>query len=133
MKTKSKKKYRFVIEKTHTGYSAYCKHEPIFTTGSTISELNFNILEATILHLEEEGLIITMENIRVELDLEQLFEYFKVINAKHLARKIGMNESLLNQYVKGKKKPSQNQLNRILEGIQQIGNELRDINLVGVS
>ncbi len=133
MKLKSNQKYQFVVEKTETGYSAYCKEEPIFTTGSTIAELNSNILEAVNLHFEEEQMLITMENIKVELDLEQLFEYFKVINAKHLAKKIGMNESLLNQYVKGKKKPSQKQLNRVLEGIQQIGNELRDINLVSAT
>ena len=130
MRKKTRSKIQFVVEKTSTGYSAYCKHEAIFTTGSTIAELNANILEATNLHFEEDGKSVTMDDIAIELDLKQLFEYFKVINAKHLARRIHMNETLLNQYVKGKKKPSEKQLNRILEGINQIGTELRDINVI---
>ena len=129
---KDKCKFKFVVEKTSTGYSAYCTDESIFTTGESIAELNYNILEATNLHIEESGQIATMKDLKIQLDIAQLFEYLKVINAKHLANRIGMNESLLNQYVKGKKKPSVKQLNRILEGIHQVGNELKDINLIGV-
>lgn len=132
MKKRTKKEIHFMVEKTVTGYSAYCKQEAIFTTGASIAELNENILEATNLHFEEEGRLFRMEDIIIELDLKQLFEYFKVINAKHLAKRINMNETLLNQYVKGKKKPSEKQLNKILEGINQIGAELRDINVISV-
>lgn len=41
-----------------------------------------------------------------------------------------MNESLLSQYVKGVKTPSQKQLDRILKGIHEIGKELSEIHLV---
>jgi len=91
-----------------------------------------NILEATNFHLEEDDEMITMDNIKVELDLEQLFEYFNVLNAKHLAQRIGMNETLLNHYVKGRKKPSKNQLKKIMEGLQQVGRELQDVTLVNI-
>jgi transcriptional regulator with XRE-family HTH domain len=53
-----------------------------------------------------------------------------VINAKFLAKKIGMNETLLSQYVQGRKRPSDLQTNKILEGIHQIGRELSEINLI---
>jgi len=128
----SKRKFKFIIEKTSTGYSAYCENESIFTTGNSIPEINVNILEATNFHLEEDDEMITMDNIKVELDLEQLFEYFNVLNAKHLAQRIGMNETLLNHYVKGRKKPSKNQLKKIMEGLQQVGRELQDVTLVNI-
>jgi hypothetical protein len=38
-----------------------------------------------------------------------------------------MNQSLLAQYIKGIKKPSSNQALKILQGVQQIGNELAAI------
>jgi len=41
-----------------------------------------------------------------------------------------MNYSLLIQYVKGIKKPSTKQTVKILEGMQQMGKELMEINLV---
>jgi DNA-binding transcriptional regulator YdaS (Cro superfamily) len=50
-----------------------------------------------------------------------------VINAKFLAKKIGMNPTLLSQYVQGRKKPSETQTEKILAGIHQIGKELTEI------
>lgn len=53
-----------------------------------------------------------------------------MINAKFLAEKIGMNATLLSQYVSGTKKPSPKQTEKILSGIHQIGQELSEINLL---
>jgi len=53
-----------------------------------------------------------------------------VLNAKFLARKIGMNPTLLSQYINGHKKPSPRQTRKILSGIHQIGQELSDLNLI---
>jgi DNA-binding transcriptional regulator YdaS (Cro superfamily) len=50
-----------------------------------------------------------------------------VINAKALSERIGMNQSLLAQYIKGVKKPSSTQTSRILRGVQQVGKELAGI------
>ena len=66
-------------------------------------------------------------NLKITLDLPQFFEFYKVINAKALSERIGMNQSLLAQYIKGIKKPSANQTNRILKGVQQVGHELSSI------
>lgn len=50
------------------------------------------------------------------------------MNAKFLADKI--NPTLLSQYVQGQKKPSETQIEKILYGIHQIGQELSEINLI---
>ncbi|MFN8320315.1 MAG: hypothetical protein U0V54_12930, partial [Saprospiraceae bacterium] len=71
-----------------------------------------------------------LKSIELELDFKQFFEYYKVINAKHLAGRIGMNETLLSQYVNGIKKPSKKQVNRIVDGLHEIGRELMELTLV---
>ena len=124
------KVYKFITEKTKTGYSAYCSNKPIFTTGQTIHDLQLNAIDATNLYFEDLGITVTQENIELEIDFKQFFEYYQVISAKHLALRIGMNETLLSQYVQGRKKPSDAQTEKILLGIHQIGQELSEINLI---
>jgi predicted RNase H-like HicB family nuclease len=124
-----RKKYKFIIERTSTGYSAYEDELPVFTTGKTILELQNNAVEALELYFEECGLKLSPKHMDFEIDLKQFFEYYKVITAKHLAIRIGMNESLLSQYVTSKKKPSKKQVERIIDGLHEIGKELMEINL----
>ena len=124
-----KKKIKIIVEKTKTGFSAYSEEYPIFTTGRSIPELINNALEATQLNFEEEY-IISHENLKFEIDFAQFFQYYKVLNSKFLAEKIGMNPTLLSQYVQGHKKPSENQTEKILSGIHQIGQELSEMNLI---
>jgi predicted RNase H-like HicB family nuclease len=125
-----RKKVVFILEKTDTGFSAYASDYPIFTTGKTISELLDNAYEAAGLFFEEEEIKITHENIKFEVDFEQFFKYYRVLNSKFLAERIGMNPTLLSQYVHGRKKPSDNQRDKILLGIHQIGQELSELNLI---
>lgn len=124
------KKFKFIIERTKTGYSAFEIDEPIFTTGRTMLELQRNALEATNLYLSEGGKKVRMNRLVFEFDFKQFFEFYKIINSKHLAARIGMNESLLSQYVNGKKKPSKKQVNRIVDGLHEIGKELIELSLV---
>jgi len=126
---KLKKKIKIIVEKTETGFSAYSNSFPIFTTGRTVPELINNAYEATQLYFED-NYEITHNNLKFEIDFEQFFQYFKVINSKFLAERIGMNPTLLSQYVQGRKKPSHNQTEKILSGIHQIGQELSDVNLI---
>lgn len=121
-----------VVEKTDTGFSAFSVDYPIFTTASSVVELMKNAYEAVALYFEEEQATISPENVKFEIDFQQFFKYYKVLNAKFLAEKIGMNPSLLSQYVQGHKKPSHKQTEKILSGIHQIGRELSDINLLAV-
>lgn len=122
-------KVKFIVEKTDSGFSAFSKEYPVFTSGNTFTELLRNALEAMNLFLEDQNQQLSGKDIEFEIDLQQFFQYYRVINAKFLAERIGMNESLLSQYVQGRKKPSSRQTNKILLGIQEIGQELTNINL----
>jgi predicted RNase H-like HicB family nuclease len=120
-------KIEIIIEKTKTGYSAYAERYPVYTVGKSLEELKSNILEAINLLLEKQDKKVTENDLKIILDLPQFFAFYKVINAKALSERIGMNQSLLAQYIKGVKKPSSNQTNRILKGVQQVGKELAGI------
>jgi predicted RNase H-like HicB family nuclease len=130
VKTLTKKKINVSVEKTDTGFSAFAGDYPVFTTGKTISELSDNLVEALNLYFEDDGIRVDAKNINLEIDLKQFFQYYRVINAKFLAERIGMNATLLSQYVQGRKKPSPSQTEKILKGIHQIGKELSELSLV---
>ncbi len=119
-----------IVEKTDTGFSAYSLKFPIFTTGKSIPELINNAYEAVEFYFEEMDTKIDFKNLKFEIDFKQFFKHYRVINAKFLGEKIGMNPTLLSQYVSGVKKPSIKQSEKILNGIHQIGQELSSINLL---
>jgi hypothetical protein len=100
------------------------------TEGNTFEELKTNILEAVNLAFEDIGFVYNIEEIKFSYDLESFFDFYKVINAKALSERIGMNQSLLAQYIKGNKKPSVIQTRRILQGVHQIGKELSEVNFL---
>jgi hypothetical protein len=124
------KKINITVEKTKTGFSALSEDYPVCTTGSNISEIRSNMIEAMNLYFEftEPEKIISENDLNLKLDLSSFFEFYKVINAKAFSNRVGMNQSLLAQYIKGNKKPSKAQTQRILKGVQQLGRELAEIN-----
>jgi len=124
----TKKKTIVVIEKTETGFSAYAKDYPVFTTGETMNDLIDNAYEAFALYFENSKL--HPFQLLFEIDFKQFFQYYKVINSKALAEKIGMNPTLLSQYVRGHKRPSEKQSRRILYGINRIGQELSEMSVI---
>jgi hypothetical protein len=126
----SRKKISMIVEKTNTGFSAFAKDYPIYTTGKTMVELLDSAFEAVNLYFEDENINIVHENLKFEIDFKQFFQYYRVLNSKFLADKIGINPTLLSQYVQGHKKPSEAQTQKILLGIHQIGQELSEINLI---
>lgn len=123
-------KIEVTVEKTRTGYSAYAEKFPVFSVGKSLEELKSNILEALNLYLDRRARSVEEEDLRIMLNLQQFFEFYKVINAKALSERIGMNQSLLAQYIKGLKKPSPKQASRIFKGIQQVGKELASIQFI---
>ncbi len=125
-----RKKIKMIVERTDTGFSAYSSNYNVFTTGKTIPELVNNSYEAANLFFEESEVRISHKNLQFEIDFKQFFQYYKVLNSKFLAEKIGMNPTLLSQYIQGHKKPSNKQTEKILSGIHQIGIELSEINLI---
>jgi len=121
------RKIEMIIEKTETGYCAYAHKYAVYTVGGSLPELKKNILEALNLYFEESGKKIAEQDLKITLDLPQFFEFYKVINAKAFGERIGMSQSLLAQYIKGIKKPSAAQTQKILQGVQQVGKELAEM------
>jgi hypothetical protein len=124
-----KPKIKMTVVKEDIGYSAHTKVADDFigTQGDNFDELKTMILDAVNLSFEDKGFVYTIDEIEFIYDLESFFDFYKVINAKALSERIGMNQSLLAQYIKGIKKPSASQTKRILQGVQQIGRELSEV------
>jgi len=124
----TKKKTTVIIEKTRDGFSAYANEYPVFTTGSSMDKLFHNIREAFILYFDDEKF--DDSQLSYEIDFTQFFKYYKILNSKALAGRIGMHPTLLSQYVSGRKKPSASQRRRILYGINKIGQELSEMSVI---
>ena len=124
------KKIEVLVEKTDTGFSAGAENYPVYTAGDDLTEIRKNIVEALNLYFEDKGKTISQDEIELVLDISSFFHYYKVLNAKALSDRIGMNQSLLAQYIKGIKKPSPSQSQRILKGVQQLGRELAEIRFI---
>ncbi len=124
-----KRKVKVTVLKEDIGYSAIAIIGDAFvgTEAETFEDLKTNIIEALNFAFEELDIEYTLNDIQFEFDLESFFDFYKVINAKALSERIGMNQSLLAQYIKGIKKPSPAQTKRILNGVQQIGRELTEV------
>ena len=101
----------------------------VATMGETFEELRENAVEALNLHLEDEGLEVTIGNIVFQIDLESFFSSYPYLNHRALADRVGMNSSLLSQYATGVKQASAKQTERLIKGINEIGRELADIRL----
>jgi hypothetical protein len=127
-----KPKLHVTILKENVGYSAtiVSKNKFIASEADTFNLLLTNLVEAINLTFEEYGFTYQLNEIKFTYDLESFFEFYSVINAKALSERIGMNQSLLAQYIKGIKKPSTAQIRRILTGVQQIGKELSEVQLL---
>lgn len=128
------KKHVFIVEKTDTGYAAYSEdfdNTPVGTTGVNLKELKVNVVDALNSHSELYNLPeLSINDVQIKLDLPQFFSFYKVINASDLGERIGMNKTLISQYVNGHKKPSEKQVAKILDGVRQLGKELSSLELV---
>ena len=132
---KEMKKIIFVVEKTSDGYSAYSKDwekMPVGTIGDNYQDLRKNLVDAIDTYYDAYGINkkASLGDFELQMDLAQFFDFYKVINASDLGERIGMNKSLLYQYVNGQKTPSNKQVNKILSGIKELGKELSAIDFV---
>ena len=123
------RKVKVTVLKEDTGYSAIALIGDDFvgTEAESFEELKTNMIEALNFAYEELKIEYSLNDIQFEFDLQSFFDFYKVINAKALSERIGMNQSLLAQYIRGIKKPSPAQTRRILHGVQQIGRELTEV------
>lgn len=124
-------KVKVIIEKTSTGYSAYATKLPVYTTGGNVKELLTNFLEAANFYFTEtrDKTRVARKNLDVKFSIPSFFELYP-INIRHFANRIGMNYTLLAQYVQGRKKPSEKQALRIVTGLQEVGREMSTVNLI---
>jgi len=127
-----KPKINMGITKEDLGYSAHAlvNNISINTQGDNFEELKAAIVEAVNLAFEDKGFVYSIDEIKMTYELGSFFDFYKVINAKALSERIGMNQSLLAQYIKGIKKPSPVQTKRIIQGVHQIGKELSEISFI---
>jgi predicted RNase H-like HicB family nuclease len=133
-----KKSVKIIVEKATEGFTAYVPELPgCITFGNTLDEIKENIQEAISLQLEgmiEDGedIPFTLQkeyNLELKLDVAQVFNLYKSINSSGFAKRIGMSQSLLSQYVNGIKRPSEKQARRILQGVVDFGKELSHIQI----
>jgi len=106
-----------------------------FSAGENLEILKKNIAEAIDLHIEglledEEhvsgALIQGQYELELHINLHDLFEHFP-LTITGVAKRAGMNRTLLNQYAKGEKTMSEKQALRITDVIQKIGSELTEL------
>lgn len=124
-----------VVEVQKDGFTAYLDvpGHAVTSAGESLFELRANLQEALELFLETaEELGIDTQHIKgkkveLRLDVKQLFTLFESINISGFAAYSGINRSLLNQYAKGIKIPSEKQSLRILKGLHNLGRELISI------
>ena len=128
-KSDMKRKLTAQVIKEDKGYSASIKinDSVIFAEGDSLEGLKSDLESA--LNLTFEGKY-SLEDMVFEFDLDSLFHFYKIINAKALSERIGMNQSLLAQYIKGIKTPSARQKERIINAINDLGKELSEVNLI---
>jgi len=128
-----------ILEKTDTGFSAYLPDLPITcTSGGDLGEVERNMHEALELQLEAlkiEGQLVPSrfsKEVRFDfrLDITDFFNLFPPIKQTAVAKKAGINPSLLRQYSRGIKHPSLSQAKKIENAIHQLGRELLKVNLV---
>ena len=123
------KKFKITIEKTSTGYSAFCDDvSGVVSTGKNWSEVKRNFSEAFEFHLE--GLEADGEevprNFELEftLDVGQFFEHYSIFNVSALANYLKINPQLLHQYKEGHKSVSEKTSLKILNGVHRFAQEL---------
>jgi len=123
-----KKKIKVVIEKTDTGYSAYCLNmDGIASVGDDWEDVKKEFSEAFEFHLEglrefgDEDAFEGDYQLRFSLGVEQLFKGYAFFNVSSLADYLGLNKQLLHQYKDGHKFPSEKKSLEILKGLESIG------------
>ena len=133
MKTLQKKPIiRLKVLKEDVGYTVLgqWRDRHLITCGDTWEELKAMIVDMVNLSFADMGIQYSIEEIKLTYDLPSFFNFYRILNAKAFSERIGMQQSLLAQYIGGHKKPSPAQARRILNGVQQLGQELATVDFL---
>lgn len=110
----------FMVEKLPnfglTGYGNTAKQaiEDMYVAQKEIKEL-----------LEQEGKQMPELEFVFRFDIGSFFDYYSYLNMSGVAKKAGINASLMRQYAMGKHEPSKKRKQQILECLHQIAKELQ--------
>lgn len=107
----------------------------IIGEGNTVAEAKAdfeNSVREVLASYEGEELPKELKNIKFEykFDVASLFDYFDWLNVSKVARKIGLNASLLRQYRQGGTYISEKQAAKIEAGLHALGAELTTVSLL---
>lgn len=121
---------KMTLERSSDAFWAYAivKGGMITTNGETLEELKTHVVEATNLFYEDKGVSYALNEIQFTFDIQSFFEYYG-LNAKAVASRIGMSDRLLAKFANGIKKPSGKQIERIMKGVRELGQELSNMQL----
>ena len=123
-------KLKFIVEKNDDGYWAHREEQNgvIGAYGEDLSGLKADIVKAC--NLFHGGAEITHDDISLQFDVSSFFEiYSGIVAAAGIGKRAGVQKSLISEYVKGKKKPSKKQIDRLLSTIKQLGRELSEVEI----
>lgn len=107
---------KFLVEKTGTGYSAYAEEFSILATGKTLKQVYAEAEAGLAEQCEYLGESPAAYELEFTYDLPALFEAYR-LNVEAISDFLGMNSTLISQYINGKKSPSRKQKDRIESGI----------------
>lgn len=135
-----KRKVLAIIEASNTGFGVYSDALPGITGyGHSIDEAKEDLQSAINDVLEahqEDGTAAPawlgdgVFDFEYKYDLVSLFEYFGIFDVSALAKKIGINPSLMRQYKNGLTTSiSQKQKSKIESGLHEIGKNLLSVRL----
>jgi predicted RNase H-like HicB family nuclease len=133
-----KKKVTLIIEASATGFGIYGEDFPVTAYGDTVEAAKKD-LESAIADVldfyKKEGKTPdpALNNGNLEFsfkyDITSIFNHFGMLDATGLAKKIGMNPSLLRQYKSGHTLASDKQKQKIEKGLHELGRELLSVRL----
>lgn len=118
------------------GYGCYVKekleHFGLIGLGDIVEEAKKDLLEAfefTKLSEKEQGREVSPMEFTYKYDMGSFFNYFSCLNITQLAKRAGMNPSLLRQYASGRATASEKQYARLRDAVHELGRELAEVEL----
>lgn len=100
----------------------------VLGTGSSAKSAMADMLKGwkeTTEYLKEEGKKVPVLEIEYSFDIGSLFSYFDFLNVSGISRAIGVNPTVMRQYVIGKRKPSLERKKQIIAGFKKLASKMQ--------
>ncbi|MCE6990301.1 hypothetical protein [Dyadobacter sp. CY323] len=131
-------KLTIIVEKSDNELWGRIDHVPDYlpvTTGKTMEEIDQNLTDLLDDYIQHEGQNHKeWENLKIEditfdhvYDLSAFFELFDDVKVGAIAKRAGLNPSLVRHYVAGTKFPSEQQAKKLEDAIHELGEKLREV------